>query len=134
MSSFLKRFKKKKPDRISAATAGASALGAPAAPDVLPRVETPPAPPTPQTLPIVQTPAPPAYSEYQAIVPTQQGQLILGKLKIGDKNILPGLGVVAAGLKECSDICPPLKTTAAVFLTVGKIFDVREPCLSYPPH
>lgn len=54
--SFLKRFKKTKPDSISAAIASASILGAPAAPHVLLRAKTSSPTPGPVTAPALPRP------------------------------------------------------------------------------
>ena len=47
------------------------------------------------------------------------------QLKEWGSTTYEGLKIVIQGIYDCSNIFPPLQTTAGVFLTISKIVDVR---------
>ena len=54
------------------------------------------------------------------------------KVKDGMGIAINGLEAVAQGIYDCSDMFPPLKTVAGIFLTIKKTINVRalQLCLS----
>jgi hypothetical protein len=86
--------------------------------------------PSPQ---VAQSVTPPNISaqgtEYTAIVElstTPSGPLTWEqRMKEGGSTAYEGLKTAIQGVYNCSDMFPPLKTAARVFLTISQVVDVR---------
>jgi hypothetical protein len=79
----------------------------------------------------------PQSNEYTAIVelsitPSDGPLTWEQRLKEGGSTAYEGLKTAIQGIYGCSDMFPPLKTVAGMFLTISKVVDVRgSMCSTY---